>query len=666
MGRRRVAADRKPGERAEAGEARRHRVARLGVVEPEGHPLGGGRRGVLIGVEESLVDDQRQLMVLVVAIDIVNISARCARLAAGDPDVRPRPVRAVLDRQRELVVAAVDPGPVGRLVFVADPQEGMVRNDRAVRLARKSAVAVGQHDRPEPRMGRMVRVGVGRRGDVEVGHRGAHRSRVVGGDSRKAVVHVLGRRAGVLEQVGVGGVPADEVAVADRPRAVVGAVEHPVARQQAFAGVRDEQRLLGDVVGREHQTGAVVDEDIVAIEDIVFRTAAADPGVDGGVVRIPGALVHHVRRRVVPALIGDDRVALAELVEDIESVHATVRGVAGEAAQRLLVGLQPGVVGDVLRRRERGGRHDEPVAGPLGSGGDVVLEDVVRIGDPEAGGRAVLHLVVGIVRGGDFLPGGRPFRQQHDVAADHVEALRPVFEEEPVAQVVVAEIVLHRGVVGAVDGDGPVEGAVDRAVAEILSRTLVEAQVPVEGIAAEQALLAGPGDLHALEAADPRRVGHSAHRHRAMDHHMRPKAVIHPAGRHRVGRALDRDVAGQQADFRPQVRGPGLAIGRPRVALDGSAMGKGQRAGEDHGPPVRADAADLLLLALVPVGPGRGDHHSVAGPPIDRFGHGDRGRSGGGRCAEPGPLHPVLAMHRNRPAHQRQQSARTHAVGVAR
>ena len=106
-----------------------------------------------------------------------------------------------------------------------------------------------------------------------------------------------------------------------------------------------------------------------------------------------------------------------------------------------------------------------------------------------------------VVGRNDFLSGQGALREQDDVVADDVEALRPILEEETVTDVIVEEVVLHRGVVGAVNRDRPVKREMHRAVFEILARSRILAEVPVKGVSSQQALLAGAMDLDSLDVS---------------------------------------------------------------------------------------------------------------------------------------------------------------------
>ena len=118
---------RNTGELAKILEARDDGVARRGIVDAKICPTAGGQRFVVIRVKEVFADDDRQLVVLLVTVIVVD--PFIGRPGFGTLHRNVVGGRA-LDRRHEMMRAAVDTGPIGGLGLVAHPHEAVVGDDR--------------------------------------------------------------------------------------------------------------------------------------------------------------------------------------------------------------------------------------------------------------------------------------------------------------------------------------------------------------------------------------------------------------------------------------------------------------------------------------------------------------------------------------------------------
>ena len=134
----------------------------------------------------------------------------------------------------------------------------------------------------------------------------------------------------------------------------------------------------------------------------------------------------------------------------------------------------------------------QPEADALGPGGDVAAYDVVGVGDPERRR--------GAVAGQQSLALGGPACGEAEVAGHRVVRLGAVLEEVAVAEVVVADVARHGELVRAVDGEAAVERCVDAGVLEVGGVSRGAEHVEVEWVAAQDVLLAHPGQLGAVDA----------------------------------------------------------------------------------------------------------------------------------------------------------------------
>ncbi len=171
------------------------------------------------------------------------------------------------------------------------------------------------------------------------------------------------------------------------------------------------------------------------------------------------------------------------------------------------------------RRRQR-----EPEAEALGSRRHVVVNHVVRVGDPERGRPGV--------GGENALSVSRDLGAETEIAGDGIAALGSILKEVSVAEIVVADVALHPGVVGAMDGDATVEALPHAAVREVLAVDRAH-HVPVHRVPGHQSLL--PHEVQ-LDAFDPEGAAHA--------HHVATEAA---GARGTV--ALNQDVPGQESDL---------------------------------------------------------------------------------------------------------------------
>ena len=190
-----------------------------------------------------------------------------------------------------------------------------------------ATVYIAEYDGPESGVGRMVRMGVGRR-DVEIREHASDSASMIGGIPAQNVIGMFDRGTGIQEEAGIGGIPADEVTVVDFTRTIVNPVGIACSRKEAFSGVGDEYRSINHTVTGQHGSDLVLQEDIVPPDKILHRAADSDPGVNGEVIRIPQAIVHVVIARFIPTPVRLDGVIGIELVENVKDTHATVSRVA--------------------------------------------------------------------------------------------------------------------------------------------------------------------------------------------------------------------------------------------------------------------------------------------------------------------------------------------------
>ena len=247
---------------------------------------------------------------------------------------------------------------------------------------------------------------------------------------------------------------------------------------------------------------------------------------------------------------------------------------------------RPGV--EAVFRSQKGAlrvlRQRKPEAGLIGTGGHVVDEGVVRIGDPVSRHRVVgrqqrvraghAGLPDGLTTSADFAVGSEIDRYaglahvalhlDRQVVHVLIAGLDAVFEEETVTNDVVSHVVFHAHVVGAMHGDAAVEGVVDRGVLDVLAFAGFAHQMPVNRIARQFKML-----THAIEL-------NTVDEHFAR-HHRHDVTTEESLGC--IFRCLDLDVAGQQAHFaslihvegdRAEVHVIQFFIERNRVAADGS------------------------------------------------------------------------------------------------
>ena len=544
-------AHRDPRQLAEIFETHDVVISDDGVIEIHHHAPGRGQRLVETSVEEILAHDERELMPLVVAIDVINAPGRSARLAPHHADVgdgaEGNPV--FQPALGEAVVATIHVSPHGGPRLAAGEQEGMIADERAVRHAGDRAVHIHDDLRPDARVGRAVGIHVRRRDEVVIRQHGAHRRGGIEGQALEVMIRMFDRGPDVLQEARIGRVVTDQMILFHPPGAIIDRVDRAdgAGGLQAKSRVRNHQRFLAELVGREEEIKLVVGKNIVAINHVL--ALATDARVDGVVIAIPGAVVEIERPVVRPLAIDRQRVVRIHLVIDVEAHLGTVRGIAIKGAERLLVRLQAGKARVTQRCIQRLPRKREPEARALRPGRDIVGEGVVGIGDPVARGRAILGSIESIVRLQEFLARHGLPAQRHDIPADDIEALRSVLEKDAVTQVVVAEVILHERGLRAVDGNRAVERMPHHAVAEVLPHAALGDHVPVHRVTSERTLLPHAVKLHALDETPA--VRHAA-THAAIHHHdvpAKPRRL-----RRRI--AFDLYIATEQSHLRAQLRRP--------------------------------------------------------------------------------------------------------------
>lgn len=198
-----------------------------------------------------------------------------------------------------------------------------------------------------------------------------------------------------------------------------------------------------------------------------------------------------------------------------------------------------------------------------------------------------------------------PRRADGQVAVEDVVNLRAVFEEEAVADAAEADVVAGHEVVRAVDREPPVLAVPDRVTDHGVAPHGVAAQVEVQGVAAERALLAQVAELGVGERPGRAAVIHGVPADTSgvggFDHHIAAQvrdlaAEITVAEVGHLQRLVERDLA---------------AIDRSDGSFLGGRFGLRRavllRAGEDDAiptfQPVTGSASDTAVSPIFAVAP---------------------------------------------------------------
>ena len=263
-----------------------------------------------------------------------------------------------------------------------------------------------------------------------------------------------------------------------------------VARRLQFGHVRDHHAVVEHrrVVGKSRRSTICDELGLEPGQAVVVRQhvgelnrAAQDPF--GGLVGVPDRERFEHGRRVVCTVAGASfRRVVFRKDPQAEPAHR-MGGIVLERRQRYLAQTHARRV----RRPFRVCVQAIPKAEMRAAGRGIVLDDVVRMRDPE-GGRC--DVVIQQTSGRYYLYG--------QVVLNHVIGLDAVFQEDGATHHVKDDVMLDEDFMRAVNVDGAVERAVDGA-AEHVRAGHAAVQVEVDGISAQTERLAGVRHLHVLD-----------------------------------------------------------------------------------------------------------------------------------------------------------------------
>lgn len=200
----------------------------------------------------------------------------------------------------------------------------------------------------------------------------------------------------------------------------------------------------------------------------------------GAFLTVPGG------ERIKNRRLGDSGAATSvfhrEVVDEDPKTEPALRvnGVVEELTQRNLL------LADVVVEGRAVGVlvHAVPKPKVGSSSGGVVSDDVVGVGDPVRGGGDVVVEQTGAL-----------FDKHRQVVLQDVLRLDAVLDEEGASHDVIDDVVLDQQSVRVVDGDGPVEGLMDRAASNVGLVVDIAHQMPVDWVTTQSEGLTCMEDL---------------------------------------------------------------------------------------------------------------------------------------------------------------------------